>query len=699
MVVYKESVEFAGREFSIEVGLMAKQASGAAFVSYGDSRVLATAQISAKDSQEASYDFTALTVEYIEKTYAAGKIPGGFFKREGRQLTHEILISRMIDRPVRPLIPKTFKREIQLISMVLSSDGVNDTDVMALCGTSAALMFSECPFDGPIAGVKVALIDGEYVANPTREQRGAAKLNLFVAASKDAIVMVEGEAEEASEEEVIGALMFAHKAVQPVIDLQMKMYDLIGKPKIVTTEPAYAERVKALLKEPAEEKLKIALKEKEKLPRYAAVNKIEEECVALLGEEAAELGDYAKGYVAHLQSEMMREQILERGVRVDGRDLTTVRPIDCKVGVLPRSHGSALFTRGETQALATVTLGTKQDIQIEDVLFGETEKKFMLHYNFLPFSVGEVKRLRSPSRREIGHGNLAERSIKNMLPKSEKDFPYIVRIVSEILESNGSSSMATICASSMALMDAGVPVKKAVAGVAMGLIKSGDKSVILTDIIGDEDHLGDMDFKVAGTVEGITAIQMDIKIKGLSEEILRKALMQAKEGRLHILDLMNKAIDKPRPDLSPYAPRITVINIPTDKIRDVIGSGGKVIRGIIEETGVTIDINDNGEVFIASSDAAASQKAIDIIRGIAAVAEVGKVYKGVVTRIADFGAFVEIFPGTEGLLHISQVAKERIRRVEDVLKEGDEVEVLCLEVDERSGKIRLSRKALLEKNR
>ncbi len=699
MSIYRETADFAGRSLSIETGKLAKQASGSVYVSYGDSRVLVAVTVSESPISDEPMDFVPLTVDYLEKTYAAGKIPGGFFKREGRPLTHEILTSRLIDRPVRPLLPKGFPYEVQIVATVLSSDGINDTDVMALCGASAALMISEVPFEFPIAGVRVGYIDGEYVANPTEEQLEKSEIDILVAASKDSIVMVEGEAKEVSEDIMLGALLFAHKQVQPLIEIQEKLASKAAKPKIEFVPPELPEDMQQKVRSLAEAKLAEALTVKDKLERHKAVKAVKESVMEELSEEELEEhGKLISFFLHELESEIMRKRILDDGVRIDGRSFNEVRPITCEVGLLPRVHGSALFTRGETQALVSATLGTKQDIQIIDALYGDTEKKFMLHYNFPPFSVGEAKRLRSPSRREIGHGNLAERALKPLIPDDEATFPYVIRVVSEILESNGSSSMATVCGGSLALMDAGVPIREHVAGIAMGLIKQDDKVAILTDIIGDEDHLGDMDFKVTGTRKGITAMQMDIKIKGLSEDIMKRALDQAHEARMHILGIMEETIKEPRKEMSPYAPRIITIQIPPDKIRDVIGSGGKTIRGIISETGVSIDIEENGDVFIASKDIASANAAIEIIRKLTEDPEVGKVYKGIVRRITDFGAIVEILPGTQGLLHISQIATHRIRRVEDVLKEGDEVEVLCTEVDDRTGKIRLSRKALLEDN-
>ena len=574
----------------------------------------------------------------------------------------------------------------------MSADAENETDIMALCGASAALHVSDIPFAGPYAGVRVGFVDGAYVANPTIEQREQSLIDITMAATRDAIVMVEGEGAEVSEEIMLGALMFGQQAVQPVLDLQDKLRQQAGKEKRPLIEVVLTKEEEAKIQGLCEARLTEALQIKEKMARQTGMQDARDAVM----EYAAKSG-LVLAYVEKLAASIMRKAMIASGKRIDGRTTTEIRPIWGDTGLLPRAHGSAVFTRGETQAIVTATLGTRQDAQLIDALLEKSDKYFMLHYNFPPFSVGEARFLRGPGRREIGHGNLAERSLKYILPDHSESFPYVIRLVSEILESNGSSSMASVCGGTLALMDAGVPIKKPVAGIAMGLIKEDEGVAILSDILGDEDHLGDMDFKVTGTRDGVTALQMDIKIKGISEEIMTQALEQARVGRLHILGKMEEVLAEPRADLSPFAPRIVKITIPTDRIRDVIGKGGETIRGIIDQTGVTIDIEDNGDVFIGSADKAAAEEAIAIINRLTATAEAGKVYKGLVTRIERFGAFVEILPGIEGLLHISEIDHRRIAQVEDVLHEGDEIEVKCLEVDERSGKMRLSRRALLEK--
>jgi len=679
--------ELAGRPFSIEVGRLAKQAGGSALVRYGDTVVLvtATAQATAREN----VDFLPLTVDYQEKTFAAGKIPGGFFKREGKPSEKEVLTSRLIDRPCRPLFPEGWHAETQIVATVLSAEKDCDPDMVALCGASAALTVSDIPFAGPIAGIRVGRVDGKFVFNPTAEQLEKTDINLIVAGSRDAIVMVEGGAKIVPDEIMLEALFAAHEALQPILDLQLELQKAIGKPK--RPEPVLPEpgKLEARVKEVAGPLCKAALATTAKLERYAKFDEAKAATKKALAEEFPEQEKAISEAFGNLKYDAVRTMIVKDKKRLDGRGLADVRPIWIDLGLLPRAHGSAVFTRGETQALVTTTLGTSADKQRIDALLGEANKTFMLHYNFPPFSVGEVKFLRGPSRRDIGHGALAERALTPVLPGD--DFPYVIRIVSEILESNGSSSMATVCGGALSLLDAGVRIKAPVAGIAMGLIKEGDKFAILSDILGDEDHLGDMDFKVAGTTEGVTALQMDIKIQGLTREVMKAALEQAKAGRLHILGEMAKAIKAPRETMSDYAPRITTIKINKDKIRDVIGPGGKVIRALVEETGCTIDIEDDGTVSVASTDATSMKKAIDRIMGITAEAEVGRIYDGKVRKIVDFGAFVEIMPGTDGLLHISQISKERIRAVTDVLKEGDKVRVKVLEVD-RSGKIRLSRR-------
>jgi polyribonucleotide nucleotidyltransferase len=673
----------------METGELAKQAGGSAVVTYGESVVLVTA--CASETPRPGIDFLPLVVDYVEKTFAVGKIPGGFFKREGRLSEFEILTSRMIDRPIRPLFPKGFYNEIQVIATVLSADKENDTAVLAMIGASAALSLSEIPFEGPIAGARVGRIDGELVLNPRIPDLARSDLNIFVAGSRDAILMVEGEASEVSEEEVLDAILFAHRSLAPVLELQETMARERGKPKLAFEKKVLGEEDLRRIAEVAERDLVAAYGILGKQERRKRIEEIAEAARNVFSEEERlEKANLIAGAFRDIEKKIVRGKILSERRRIDGRGLEDVRSITGQVRVLPRTHGSAIFTRGETQVLVTSTLGTSQDEQRIDSILGDSTKAFMLHYNFPPFSVGEVKMLRAPARREVGHGALAERAVSKVLP-DELEFPYTIRIVSEVLESNGSSSMATVCGASLSLMDAGVPTKGSVSGIAMGLIKEGDRVAVLSDILGDEDHLGDMDFKVAGTAKGVTAIQMDIKIGGVSREIMLSALRQAREGRLFILDRMNAVLDKPRPELSPYAPRIYVMNVKPDKIREIIGPGGKVIRGIQEQTGVKIDIEDDGTVKIAAVDAESAKAAITIIEGIVQVAEVGKVYEGKVRRIMEFGAFVELFPGTDGLLHISQISKNRVRAVSDIYKEGDEVTVRVLEID-RDGKIRLTHK-------
>ncbi len=687
----KVETKLGGRPLTIETGKIAKQAGGSVVVRYGDSVILVTSQ--AKPEALEGRDFLPLTVDYIEKTFAAGKIPGGFFKREGRPTSREVLISRLIDRPVRPLFPKGYANETQVIATVLSADNDHDPDTLGVIGASAALTLSPYPFKGPIAAVRVGRVNGKLVCNPTEAEREASDIDLIVAGSRDAIVMVEGGAAIVPEEGMIEALIFAHEQMQPAIEAQLQLQKQAGKEKWADPVLPDTKALAAAVRELVGAKVEKASVIPTKMERYAMMDEIKKEALEkLLGEEDdVAKSQQIKEFVSDLKKVFVRKMILEKGKRIDGRGLTEVRPISCEVAMLPRTHGSALFTRGETQALATVTLGTKEDQQLIENITAEYYEKFLLHYNFPPFSVGEVKRLMSPGRREIGHGALAERSIRRVLP-ADDDFPYTIRVVSEILESNGSSSMATVCGSTLALMDAGVPIKAPVAGVAMGLIKEGDQTAVLTDILGDEDHLGDMDFKVCGTSEGITALQMDIKISGINREVLSKALRQARDARLSILSHMEATIAKPRKELSPYAPKLTVIRIPVDRIGDLIGPGGKNVRKIIEETGATIDINDDGTVVIGAIDQASGDKAIKLVKRCTASPDVGKYYRGKVVRIADFGAFVEIFPKVDGLLHISHIANERIKQVSDVLKMGDEVVVKVLEIDPESGKIRLSRK-------
>jgi polyribonucleotide nucleotidyltransferase len=691
-MIKKVELDFHGRPLSIEVGKVAKQADGAALVRYGETVVLVTA-VAAKELKTDT-DFFPLTVDYQEKTFAAGKIPGGFFKREGRPSEKEILTCRLIDRSIRPLFSEGLRCETQVIATVLSADRENDPDVVAMLGASVALHVSDIPFNGPLAGVRIGRIDGRWVVNPTQSQLLESDMDIFLSGSRDAIVMVEGGARMVPEDEILEALFTGHEAIQPLLQIQEEIRREIGKPKrqvpLAELDAAIVRQVEQL----ALSKLQQAIEIPEKLERYKQIGEIKGEVAAKMLAEFPQKEKDIKGAFDELKRNCFRGLIIQRERRIDGRGLKDIRPITCEVEILPRTHGSALFTRGETQALVVTTLGTASDEQKIDALIGEHYKKFMLHYNFPPFSVGEVKFLRGPSRREIGHGNLAERALLPVLPP-EESFPYTVRIVSEVLESNGSTSMATVCGGSLSLMDAGVPVSAPVAGIAMGLIKEGEHVRVLSDILGDEDHLGDMDFKVAGTPNGVTSLQMDIKISGVNRDIMRQALYQAREGRLHILGIMTETMGSHRASVSGHAPRITTLKVRPDKIREIIGPGGKVIRGIIEATGVKMDVEDDGTVTIASSDEAASRKAIEMVQKIAAEAEIGKIYKGTVRKIVDFGAFVEIFPGTDGLVHISQLSPERVRRVSDVLKEGDEVMVKVLEID-RQGKIRLSRKEALQ---
>jgi polyribonucleotide nucleotidyltransferase len=688
---------FFGVPITLETGRMAKQADGAVVIRLGDTMVLVTAV--AGDRELEPGDFVPLTCDYLEKTYSAGKIPGGFFKREGRPSEKETLTSRLIDRPLRPRFTKGFNHEIQVIAAILSKDDENEGDVLGITAASAALHISEIPFDGPIGAVRVAHVGGQFIANPTHQQTAESSIDIIVAGSRDAIVMVEGETRFVSEALIVQALTFGHQALQPLLDMQDELREKVGKPKIVYDPPALPAEAIAEVRQAVGGRMRTALTVKTKMKRHAALDELrkgvhDQLAAARPAESPLDEKIYERCFEEVLKHDL-RSYALVDGRRIDGRRFDEVRPIDIQVGLLPRTHGSALFTRGETQALVTTTLGTSSDEQKIDGLLGETWRRFMLHYNFPPFSVGEVKFLRSPGRREIGHGNLARRALNSVLPP-ETDFPYTIRVVSDIMESNGSSSMATVCGGSLAMMDAGVPTSEAIAGVAMGLIKGDDgKFVVLTDILGDEDHLGDMDFKVAGSERGVTAIQMDIKVKGLTEEVLSKAMDQARQARLHVLAKMKAALPYARPDLSPHAPRITTLQISVDKIRDLIGPGGKTIRGIVDKTGVKIDVEDDGRVLVASSNGEAAKEAIRIIKSLTAEAEEGKYYLGKVVRIESFGAFVQILPGTDGLIHISQLANERVREVEDVVNLGDEVLVKVIEIDRDSGKIRLSRKAAL----
>ncbi|MDX2087673.1 MAG: polyribonucleotide nucleotidyltransferase [Kofleriaceae bacterium] len=696
MPYVRESAIVGGKEIIVETGKWAKQAGGSVIIRCGDSMVLVAASGSQTPRE---IDFMPLTCEYQEKFYSSGKIPGSFFRREGRSTNDEILVARLMDRPVRPLFPKGWFVDTQIIANVISFDKENATDVLAMTGASAAIHISDLVWDGPLAGVRVARIDGQFVANPTFAEREKSEMDIVVAASRDAIMMVEGEMHELQEDVVIDALLFAHQAVQPLIDLQERLRAANGKEKRPFTPPAVDEALAAKVKELGWEKLGKAMTTKDKKLRRDGISDLHLSIRNALTAEGQPWFGKAKDVdnaFAKMNKKWARGHTLSTRTRIDGRQPDEVRTITIETGVLPRAHGSALFTRGETQALVAVTLGTKYDEKKLDTLLGDQKKTFYMDYNFPPFSTGEVKPLRGQSRREVGHGFLAERSVESIVPVYE-DFPYTIRVVSDILESNGSSSMASVCGGSLALMDAGVPTKSPVAGIAMGLMKEGDDYVVLSDILGDEDHLGDMDFKVTGTRRGICALQMDIKVDGLTREILEKALEQAKRGRLHILDKMDAAISAPRDEVSAYAPRIVTVNVKPDKVRDIIGPGGKTIRAIQEQTGAQIDINDSGIVSIASANLKAIEQAQALISGLTMEPEVGQYYNGIVKKIVEIGAFVEIIPGTDGLLHISEVSKERIRSVEDVLSEGDEVIVKCIKVD-RDGKIRLSRREVLDAN-
>jgi polyribonucleotide nucleotidyltransferase len=691
--MHTRNINIGRQALSIETGRLAKQADGSVIVRSGDTMVLVTA--CAASNPREGIDFLPLTVDYREYTYASGRIPGGFFKREGKPSEKEVLTSRLIDRPIRPLFPSGWRRETQVIALVLSADAENDSDVLAITGASAALAVSSIPFTRSIAGVRMGLIDGEYIVNPTFEQRRRSRLDLVVAGTKDAIVMVEAGAKEVSEEEMLKALEKAHEAIRAIVAEIDALAKEAGKTKIEVAKKEIGHDFYREVEEKVYVPLSEAMRIRGKLENYDRVDQLFDELIAGIPEGEVERRTEAKAIFKELKEKVMRDEALERGRRLDGRAFDEIRQITIEVGVLPRAHGSAVFTRGETQALVTATLGTAEDQQKIEMVDGETWKRFMLHYNFPPFSVGEVAFLRGPGRREVGHGALAERALTPMVPAEEK-FPYTIRVVSDILESNGSSSMASVCGGSLAMMDAGVPLNAPVAGVAMGLImdEQTGRHAILSDIAGAEDHYGDMDFKVAGTAAGITALQMDIKVSGITTEIMRKALEQARLGRMHILDKMQETLSTPRTNVSTHAPRIITIRIPVDKIRDVIGPGGKTIRSIIERTGVKIDVEDDGRVNVASADEASAQKAIGIIQELTATPELNKSYMGKVQRITDFGAFVEIMPGVDGLLHVSEIAHYRVKDVRDELKEGEQVMVKVINIDP-SGKIRLSRKALL----
>lgn len=693
------------KTISLETGRMAKQANGSVVVRKGDTMVLAT--VCASPNVREGQDFFPLTVEFQEKTYAAGKIPGGFFKREGKLSEHEILTSRLIDRPIRPLFPEGFMNEVQIICTVISADKENPADTLALIGASAALSISGLPFSEPVAGVRLGRVDGQFIIDPTPGDlaSGRSEMNVLIAGTASSIIMVEGEASQVDEKTMLEGIFFAHKAIQGVIEVQNKMRKDCGKPAMAWTAPVVPQDIVAFVDAQAKGPLKEALAIREKQKRYSTKDEIKksvkEAAIAKFCTEGSEHDEGAVSKVVanrleQIASDVMRAEICQNKRRIDGRDLTTVRPITIEAGVLPRAHGSILFTRGETQALVTCTLGAADDSQTIDALMGSHEKHFMLHYNFPPFSVGETKMLRGPSRRDVGHGHLAERSLARLVP-NKNDFPYTIRIVSDILESNGSSSMATVCGGSLALLDAGVPLKEPVAGIAMGLIAEGKQMEVLTDILGDEDHLGDMDFKVTGTKKGITGFQLDTKISGISMEVMERALMQAKDARLFILDKMNAVLSGPRKEMSAYAPKMKKITVRQSKIKDVIGPGGKNIKSVIEATGAKIDINDDGTINIFSTDPEMSAKAVELIEALSGEIEVGRVYTGTVRKVVDFGAFVNIAPGTDGLCHISELADTRVNRVEDVLKEGERTLVKVLEID-RQGRIKLSRKqAMSEK--
>ncbi len=688
---HRKQIDIRGIPFSIETGKVARQADGAVVVRFGASMVLATV-VAAKSAKE-SQDFFPLTVEYRERAYAGGRIPGGYFKREGAPVKKETLTMRLIDRPIRPLFPDGFRNEVQVVCLVVSGDPEHDPDVLAMNGASAAISLSGIPFRGPVGAVRVGMVDGKLVANPTTAEQAVSQLELIVAGTEDAVLMVEAGAREVPEETMLEAIAFGHAECQRLARMQKELVAEAGKPRwtfdpTAGVDTELAGRVRAL----AEPKLAAALGTYEKQARAEAVGRVFDEVWAAMGVEDTRKGAVRAAF-EEAESAVVRRMIVEQGIRVDGRKVNEIRPISIEMACLPRAHGSALFTRGETQALVSATLGTKSDEQKIEALEGESYRHFMLHYNFPPFSVGEVRRFGSPSRRDIGHGALAERAVEAVLPPKE-EFPYTIRVVSDILESNGSSSMASVCGGSLSLMDAGVPLRSHVAGIAMGLVKEGDRFGILTDIMGTEDHYGDMDFKVAGTEKGVTALQMDIKITGVSLEIMREALRQAREARMVVLAKMREALEKPRAELSPYAPRFVTIRIRPEKIREVIGPGGKVVRGIQEQTGAKIDIEDDGRVTVFSPDSASVQKAVGMIQDICREVELDRIYLGKVKKIVEFGAFVEVIPNTEGLLHISQIAESRIRSVQDVLTEGDEVLVKVIEID-GNGKMRLSRKMAL----
>ncbi|WP_457571872.1 polyribonucleotide nucleotidyltransferase [Desulfovulcanus sp.] len=689
------SAPFGSKEIILESGKLALQADGAVWVQCGDTIVLVTAVTQALDRET---DFMPLVVNYQEMSYAAGRIPGGYFRREiGRPSERETLVSRLIDRPIRPLFPDGFRDEVQIIATVLSADPQYDPDILAMTGASAALHISKIPFSGPIAGARIGYIKGQFILNPTRDQIQQSELNLVLAAAKDGVVMVEGGARFLSEQILAEAIEWGYEKILPIIDAQENLRQMCGQEKLKFTPPEVDEDLKNTVRELAFTNLSKALEIPQKFPRKQAKKDIYNQVIETLTERFPEETDklgMVSAIFEELEKEIVRKKIMESGIRIDGRDLTTVRPLKIEVGILPRTHGSAIFARGETKVLCIATLGSSTDEQRIETLAGDSVKRFMLHYNFPPYCVGEVKMLRGPSRREIGHGALAERAITPVLPSAE-EFPFTLRIVSEVMESNGSSSMATVCGSSLALMDAGVPIKEPVAGIAMGLIKEDDKYFILTDILGDEDHLGDMDFKVAGTKEGITAIQMDIKISGIPSEVMARALAQARDARLYILEAMNKVLDKPRTEFSPYAPKMETIQVDPEKIRDIIGPSGKNIKAITATTNASVDIEDTGKITIFAPSQKALDETIEMILFFNQKPELGKNYEGLVKKVLDFGAVVEILPGVDGLVHISQLAKERVENVSDVLKVGDRIKVKVIEIED-SGRIRLSRLAVIQ---
>ncbi|HNS77610.1 MAG TPA: polyribonucleotide nucleotidyltransferase [Syntrophorhabdus sp.] len=687
------TIDYAGRQLTISTGALAKQADGSVVVRYGDAVVLVTVVV---DKRASAKDFLPLTVNYHEMSYAAGKFPGGFFKREGRPSEREILMSRLIDRPLRPLFPKGFTNEVQVIATVLSADQENDPAIMGILGASCALTISEIPFDGPLAGVKVGRKNGSFVINPTPLDLEESELDIVVTGNKEAIIMVEGQAKFVNCEDLIEAIHFGHQKLIPLIEIQEQLKEKVGRQKWEVVVDSRLDALVQELKGKAEEDILKAFSASGKQERSKKQNDVFDGLISVYPDIEEAL---MKTAFEEITRDILRKQLFATSRRIDGRTWEDIRPLSCQAGILPRTHGSALFTRGETQALALTTFGTSEDEQkVESLMEGETFKTFMLHYNFTPFSVGEVAMLRGPTRREIGHGNLAERALTPILPPKE-DFPYTIRIVSEILESNGSSSMATVCSGCLSLMDAGVPIKEPVAGIAMGLVKEGDNEIILSDILGDEDHLGDMDFKIAGTRDAITAIQMDIKIKGISKETMQKAVVQGQKGIRTILDAMAQTLEKPRETMSPYAPRIFTIRIKPDKIRDVIGPGGKIIRGIVEQTGVKIDIEDDGMVKIASIDEGSANQAIDIIKKLTKEAELGEIYTGKIKKIIDSGVIVEILPGVEGYVHVSQLAEGYVKKATDVVKEREEITVKVIEIDPTNGRIKLSRKAALKEQK